>query len=99
VSHQIAGAFKSRYANNNTVVLECVVATFLWIWFCNFGNAGSLKDINMLDKSSIVASIWTGNFNVSCPPYNLNGTFLDYMYFVVDGIYPPGVNLLILLVI
>jgi Plant transposon protein len=86
---KLHGAFKSRYANNKTVVLECVVDCFLWIWFCNFGNAGSLNDINILDKSSIVASIWTGKFDVSCPPYNLNGTIRDYMYFLVDGIYPP----------
>jgi Plant transposon protein len=43
----------------------------------------------MLDKSSIVASIRTGKFDICCPPYNLNGTFCDYMYFLVDGIYLP----------
>jgi Plant transposon protein len=63
-------AYQSRYANNKTVVLEAVVDCYLWIWSINFANAGSLNEINILDKLSIVSSIWTGKFDLQCPQYN-----------------------------
>jgi hypothetical protein len=85
---ELHGGFKSRYANMKTVVLECVVDCNLWIWFMNFGNAGSLNDLNILAKSNIVSSIWDGSFDIRCQPYEVNGTVRDYMYFLVDGIYP-----------
>jgi hypothetical protein len=83
------GAYKSRYNNSKTVVLECVVDCYMWIWYMNFGNAGSLNDINILDKSSIVSSIWSGKFDLKCPSYKIHNLVCDYMYFLVDGIYPP----------
>jgi Plant transposon protein len=82
------GAYKSRYANSKTIVLECVVDCFLYIWGVNFGNAGSLNDINILDKSNIVQSIWSGEFDIKCQQYTIQGRVRDYMYFLVDGIYP-----------
>jgi Plant transposon protein len=84
------GAYKNWYSTNSkTVVLEAVVDCFLYIWFMNFGNAGSLNDINILDKSSIVTSIWRGNFDLKVPEYKINDVLFDFMYFLVDGIYPP----------
>jgi hypothetical protein len=80
---------KSRCNNNKTIVLECVVDCYMWIWYINFGNAGSLNDIKILDKSSIVTSICTGNFDLKCPSYQINKLVCDFMYFLVDGIYPP----------
>jgi Plant transposon protein len=55
----------------------------------NFDNAGSLNDINIFDKSSIVTSIWGGDFDLKVPEYKINDVLLDFMYFLVDGIYPP----------
>jgi hypothetical protein len=80
------GTYKSRYNNNKTIVLECVVDCYMWIRYMNFGNAAS--NINILDKSSIVASIWTGNFDLKCRSYQINNRVYDLMYFLVDGIYP-----------
>jgi Plant transposon protein len=65
-----------------------VVDCFLYIWGVNFGNAGSNNDNNILDKSNIVQSIWNGSFNLKCQQYTILNTVRDYMYFLVDGIYP-----------
>jgi Plant transposon protein len=68
--------------------LECVVDCYLWIWFMNFGNAGSLNDINIFEKSSIVSSIWKLNFDLKCPEYCIHNITCDVWYFSTDGIYP-----------
>jgi hypothetical protein len=60
----------------------------LRIWFSNFGSPGSMNDLNVLAKSSIVQAIKTGEINLQITPYDINGTYRDYMYFLVDGIYP-----------
>jgi hypothetical protein len=85
---RLHGQFKYRNGNQKTINLEALVDYHLRIWFCNFGNAGSLNDINVLDKSTIVGSIIDGSFDISVEPYLINGVFRDYMYFLVDGIYP-----------
>lgn len=82
-----AGAYKSR-KGTKTIILEAVVDHNLYIWNSNFGSAGSMNDINVLDKSSIYEDIVTGRFNIKTRPYNINGVYRDYMYFLVDGIYP-----------
>jgi hypothetical protein len=81
------GAFKGR-KGPKSIILEAVVDYNLRIWYSNFGSPGSMNDINVLDKSTILQAIVTGSFDLHTPPYNLNGTFRDYMYFLVDGIYP-----------
>ena len=58
----------------------------LRIWYSNFGSAGNMNDINVLDKSSIIQDIVTGRFDLRTRPYNINGVYRDYMYFLVDGI-------------
>jgi hypothetical protein len=50
--------------------------------------AGSLNDINNLIKSSIVSLILDGSFNIQTTPYTIDGTKRDWLYFLVDGIYP-----------
>ena len=42
----------------------------------------------MLDKSSIVGSIIEGTFDCKVDKYEINGNFRDFLYFLVDGIYP-----------
>jgi hypothetical protein len=60
----------------------------LYIWYHFFGEAGSLNDINILNKSSILGSILDGSFDLKTNPYTINGTTRDWLYFLVDGIYP-----------
>ena len=72
-----------------TIVMEALCDRFTYILFVFFGEPGSLNDINILHKSSIMNSIMTGKFDVSCEPYTVNGITRDWMTFLVDGIYPP----------
>ena len=71
-----------------TLILESMADYKRYIWYANFGDAGSLNDINVLDKSSIVGSMLAGTFNLNCSDYTLNGRVRDWMYFLADGIYP-----------
>jgi Plant transposon protein len=71
-----------------TLILEAVADHRRYIWQANFGDAGSLNDLNVLDKSSIVGSLLTGDLSIKTEPYEINGTSRDWMYFLVDGIYP-----------
>ena len=70
-----------------TLILEALADVNRYIWYSNFGDAGALNDLNVLDKSSIVGSMIDGNFDITCPSYCINGIWRDWLYFLVDGIY------------
>jgi hypothetical protein len=70
-----------------TLILEAIADCDSYIWYVFFGEPGSLNDLNVLDKSSIVSGILTGDFDLKVPPYTVNGTKRDWLYFLVDGIY------------
>ena len=70
------------------MILEAICDSDTYIWYHFFGEPGSLNDINILDRSSIVGSIFGQQFDSQVDPYRLNGNTRDYMYFLVDGIYP-----------
>ena len=74
--------------DKKSLVLEAICDGDTYIWYHFFGEPGSLNDINILDRSSIVGSIFAQTFNSRVVPYAINGTTRDYMYFLVDGIYP-----------
>ena len=71
-----------------SLILEAICDSDTYIWYHFFGEPGSLNDINILDRSSIVGAIFGQTFNSQVVPYIINGTTRDYMYFLVDGIYP-----------
>lgn len=71
-----------------TLILEAIADYNKYIWYANFGDAGSQNDINVLDKSSIVGAMINGSFNTTIPEYTINGTNRDWLYFLADGIYP-----------
>lgn len=83
------GQYKSGRQKFKTIVLEAVVDCNLRMWYCNFGSAGSLNDINILQKSSIVGGLIDGSYSLKIPKYTINGVQRDYCYFLTDGIYPP----------
>lgn len=83
----LAGQYKGK-GGGKTIVMEAICDPFLYIWYFNFGAAGSLNDINILDRSSIVAALLSGRFDNKVAPYTINGRRRDWMYFLVDGIYP-----------
>ena len=84
---QLAGQHKGGKVGK-ALILEAISDPFLYIWYSFFGEPGSLNDINVLDKSTIVGSIICQTFNRKVNPYVINGCEQDYMYFLVDGIYP-----------
>jgi hypothetical protein len=88
--NKLAGQHKGR-GETNTLILEAICDGDLYIWYSFFGSPGSLNDLNVLDRSTIVARILNGSFDLRLQEedhYNINGTTRDFMYFLVDGIYP-----------
>jgi hypothetical protein len=83
----LAGQHKGK-ESEKTLVLEAIADPDLYIWYYFFGEAGSLNDINILNKSSIIGSILDGSFDIKTQPYTINETTRDWLYFLVDGIYP-----------
>jgi len=84
-----AGQHKGHHeGGKKSLILESLADYKRYIWYANFGDAGSLNDINVLDKSSIVGSMLEGTFDVTCEEYTVNGRVRDWMYFLADGIYP-----------
>ena len=71
-----------------TIKLESICDHRKYFWQVNFGDAGSLNDINVLDRSSIVGAMIEGKLSLRIEPYEINGRVRDWMYFLVDGIYP-----------
>jgi hypothetical protein len=69
--------------------MEAICDHRKYFWEINFGDAGSLNDINVLDKSSIIGAMLNGRLDIRTVPYSINGNERDWMYFLVDGIYPP----------
>jgi hypothetical protein len=84
----LAGQHKGK-GTEETLILEAIADADLYIWYHFFGEAGSLNDINILNKSSIVGSILDGSFATKILPYTILNKQRDWLYFLVDGIYPP----------
>ena len=75
----------------NTLILEAICDPDTYIQYCFFGEPGSLNDLNILEKSTIVGSILNGMMELQLPQelhYCINGMVRDYLYFLVNGIYP-----------
>ena len=86
---RLAGQHKGHSeGGKKTLILETIADPDLYLWSIFFGEAGSLNDINVLDKSSIVTSILNGKFDLKTEEYMINGRFRDWLYFLVDGVYP-----------
>lgn len=72
-----------------TVVLEAICDADLFIYYSFFGLPGSLNDINILSKSTILSALLSRQFDLRTADYTINGNARDWLYFLVDGIYPP----------
>lgn len=84
----LAGQFTGK-GKALTIVLEAVCDPDLFIYYSFFGSPGSLNDINILHKSSIVSALLSRQFDLRTNAYKINENRRDWMYFLVDGIYPP----------
>ena len=81
----LAGQFKGK-EKTPTIVLEAVATHSTWIWHSYFGNAGTLNNINILQRSPLFESNLAGtSWGVN---FDLNGTSYPNRYYLVDGIYP-----------
>lgn len=87
---RLAGHHKGHAeGGKKTLILEAIADHRRYIWQVNFGDPGTLNDLNVLDRSSIVGAMLSGTFQIGTEPYSINGKERDWMYFLVDGIYPP----------
>ena len=68
--------------------MESIADFRRYLWYVNFGDPGSLNDLNVLDKSSIVGAMLSGKLDMKTNEYEINGTLRDWNYFQVDGISP-----------
>ena len=69
--------------------MEAIRDPYLYIWCLNLGPPGSMNDINVLDRSRIVASILDQTFDTKVDLYTLNENQWDWLYFLADGNYLP----------
>ena len=84
-----AGQHKGK-EKKNMLILEAICDPDTYIWYSFFGEPGSLNDLNILKKLTIVGSILNGMMELRLPQelhYSINGTVQDYLYFLVNGIY------------
>jgi len=82
-------AYQGQYKGKEkhaTIVLEAIASYDLWIWHCFFGLPGTMNDINVLDRSPLVAAILHGTFPKV--PWRMDGKDYEHSYFLGDGIYP-----------
>ena len=71
---RLAGQYKGK-VSDNTVIMEgeAICDPNLYIWYFNFGHPGSINDINVLNRISIVAGIMNQTFDTKVNPYTING--------------------------
>jgi len=69
-----------------TLIMEAIADPDTYLLYIHFGEPGSLNNINILGKSSIIGSIMDGSFNAKVWEYNINGRMRDWLYFLADGI-------------
>ena len=67
-------------------VAEMCCGEDLWIWHLFCGNPGSLNDINVLQRSPLLRSIYNGT--TPSVQFSVNGNVYSNGYWLADGIYP-----------
>ncbi|CDF37326.1 unnamed protein product [Chondrus crispus] len=80
------GQFQGK-ERDPAVTLEAVTDHSLWIWHAFFGIPGSANDVNVLEASSLLNKIATGEYP---PPieYTIAGKRRNIPYWLADGVYP-----------
>ena len=82
------GQHKSGKEKRKTIVLEAIADVDHCMWHVFFGSPGAMNDINILDKSPNLGAIHRGDLNIHVDPHEIDGKPIDFMHFLVDGIYP-----------
>ena len=72
-----------------TIVLEAMCDFNLWFWHVSFGWAGSLNDINIWERSSLLKAFLDGSWHENVDfSFNIAGKQFSKLWIMVDGIYP-----------
>jgi hypothetical protein len=72
-----------------TVVLEAFADYNLWIWHAEFGMAGTNNDIDIWERSSLLAAFLNGKFHSEVDfEFNIAGRQFTQVWLMTDGIYP-----------
>mmetsp|Transcript_15031 Transcript_15031/g.32775 ORF Transcript_15031/g.32775 Transcript_15031/m.32775 type:complete len:486 (+) Transcript_15031:39-1496(+) len=87
-------AWKGCYSGKDkrpTIVLEALCDYNCYFWHVNYGYAGSLNDINVLNLSPLLDKFINGTFAEMerlVVPFQISDQEFDEMFILVDGIYP-----------
>ena len=86
------GNFKGK-EKHPSIVMEGICDYHLWFWHYSYGYAGTLNDQNILNLSPFLESLTNGQFSdlenqSTVVPFNLSEEEFNYMFILVDGIYP-----------
>ena len=87
-----AGQHKGK-EKKNTLILEAICDPDTYIWYSIVGEPGSLNDLNILKKSTIVGSILNRTMELHLPEelhYSINGTVHDYYISLSMASTPSG---------
>jgi hypothetical protein len=71
-----------------TIALESVVDYNLWFWHASFGYPGTMNDINIWERSSLLELTLNGNHDKIDHEFTHDGKAFIKLYYLVDGIYP-----------
>ncbi len=83
----LKGQFQGR-EKCATIALEAVVDHNLWFWHGSFGFPGTLNDINIWERSSLLESMLNGRHEQIDHQFTLDEKTFTQLYYLVDGIYP-----------
>jgi Plant transposon protein len=82
------GAFGGK-EKASTIVLEAFSDYNCFIWHASFGYPGSDNDINILERSPLLAAWLDGSYHRDVDfEFTINGRQFKRVYLLVDGIYP-----------
>jgi hypothetical protein len=80
---QIQG--KEKYAS---IALESVIDYNLWFWHAYFGFPGTMNDINIWERSTLLESMLNGKHDDIDHEFVLYGEVFTKLFYLVDGICP-----------
>eukprot|EP00804_Cyclotella_cryptica_P014784 CCRYP_020124-RA/>CCRYP_020124-RA protein AED:0.11 eAED:0.16 QI:0/0/0/1/1/1/2/0/150 len=89
----LKGQFQGR-EKHASIALEAIVDHNLWFWHASFGFPGTLDNINIWERSSLLESMLNGRHEQIDHPFTLDEKPFKKLYYLVDGIYPSLSRLL-----
>jgi hypothetical protein len=79
------GQFQDK-DKNRSIILEAIADQSLWFWHAFSGLPGGNNDINVLDRSPLIANLLRGEGHDMS--FQVNGHEYPRFYLLTDGIYP-----------